>query len=121
MSHRVLLIGASSKSERYAHKAQLLLTEHGHEVVPVNPSETEILGVQTVANVSEASGTIDTVSVYVRPQVLSAMTDDIVRLSPKRVILNPGTEDAAIKEKFLAAGIEVVEGCTLVMLKTGQF
>ena len=121
MSHRVLLIGASSKPDRYANKAQLLLTEHGHEVVPVNPSETEILGVQTVASVSNATGAFDTVSVYVRPQVLGGMADDIVRLSPKRVILNPGTEDTALKETFLAAGIEVVEGCTLVMLKTGQF
>ena len=68
MSHRVLLIGASSKPDRYSHKAQLLLSEHGHEVVPMNPAESEILGTKTVARVSDATGTVDTVSVYVRPQ-----------------------------------------------------
>lgn len=35
--------------------------------------------------------------------------------------MNPGAENFALAEKAEAAGIEVVEGCTLVMLQTGEF
>ena len=118
---RVLLIGASNNEERYANKAQRLLTEHGHEVIPVNPKEAEVLGVKTVANIAEATGPVDTVSVYVRPKVLKEQSDALLNLRPRRVILNPGTEDPSVEALLQAEGIEVVKGCTLVMLKTGQF
>jgi hypothetical protein len=35
--------------------------------------------------------------------------------------MNPGAENYALAEKAENAGIEVVEGCTLVMLQAGQF
>jgi hypothetical protein len=37
------------------------------------------------------------------------------------VIMNPGADNFALAEKAEEAGIEVVEDCTLVMLRTGQF
>ncbi len=47
--------------------------------------------------------------------------EEVVRLGPRRVIFNPGTENAVVIETLSRSGIECVEGCTLVMLKTGQF
>jgi hypothetical protein len=35
--------------------------------------------------------------------------------------MNPGAENSALAAEAEQAGIEVVEGCTLVMLRTGQF
>jgi hypothetical protein len=35
--------------------------------------------------------------------------------------MNPGAENSALAARAEEAGIEVVEGCTLVMLRTGQF
>jgi hypothetical protein len=35
--------------------------------------------------------------------------------------MNPGAENFALADKAEEAGIEVVEGCTLVMLRAGQF
>jgi len=42
-------------------------------------------------------------------------------LAPERIIFNPGTEHAAFAERAAEQGSEVVEGCTLVMLGTGQY
>jgi hypothetical protein len=44
-----------------------------------------------------------------------------MRLQPKRVIFNPGTENPALMQQLAADGMEVEEACTLVMLHTGQF
>ena len=125
MSHspteRVVIIGASDNPERYSHQAQLLLRQHGHEVVPVHPKLTEIEGVPVVADVSAISGPVDTVTLYVGPQISLTLKDKLIALKPRRVIFNPGTENAALEEALMAAGIACEEACTLVLLRTGQF
>ena len=35
--------------------------------------------------------------------------------------MNPGAENETLAEKARDHGIEVIEGCTLVMLRTGTF
>ena len=125
MSHspteRVVIIGASDNLERYSHQAQLLLRQHGHEVVPVHPKLAEIEGVPVVADVSDISGPVDTVTMYVGPQISLTLKDKLIALKPRRVIFNPGTENAALEESLTAAGIACEEACTLVLLRTGQF
>lgn len=125
MSHsqteRVVIIGASDNPERYSHQAQLLLRQHGHEVVPVHPKLAEIEGVPVVADVSAISGLVDTVTLYVGSQISLTLKDKLIALKPRRVIFNPGTENAALEEALTNAGIACEEACTLVLLRTGQF
>ncbi len=121
MKERVLLIGASNNPTRYSYKAMVMLLENGHEVVPLNPREQEILGVAAVAGIQDITGNIDTVSVYVRPEILKSALDDLIALAPKRVIFNPGTEDDGMMKTLTHQGIHVLEACTLVLLRTGQF
>ena len=42
-------------------------------------------------------------------------------LKPRRVIFNPGAENAALAEALEKAGIGCEEACTLVLLNTGLF
>ena len=64
---------------------------------------------------------VDTLTLYVGPQLLEPQAEAIVRLKPGRVILNPGTESRAVQQRLSEAGIEWFEACTLVMIRTGQF
>jgi hypothetical protein len=64
---------------------------------------------------------VDTLTLYVGPKLLEPQADDIVRLKPARVIFNPGTESRLVQQRLDAAGIEWLEACTLVMLRTDQF
>jgi hypothetical protein len=120
-TERVVIIGASDNPERYSHQAQLLLRQHGHEVVPVHPRLAEIEGVPVVANVSAIAGPVDTVTLYVGPAISAGLKDDLVALKPRRVIFNPGTDNVALEAALTSAGIECEQACTLVLLRTGQF
>ena len=115
---KVAILGASPKPERYSHKAQLLLMEHGHEVFPVSPTEREILGVEGMTEVPDG---MDTVTLYLGPDRLMPVLDRLIEAAPRRVIFNPGTESREAQEKLEAAGITTEEACTLVMLRTGSF
>ena len=118
---RVVVLGASNKPERYSNKAIHMLREKGFEVIPIHPKLTEIEGIPVVAKLSDIKEPFHTLTLYVGPQRTEPMVDALVQSKPQRIIMNPGTESDLLKSKFEEAGIEVVAGCTLVMLQTGYF
>jgi predicted CoA-binding protein len=117
----VAILGASPKPDRFAYKAFELLREYGHRPIPINPAFPEILGEKCYATISDAPPPIDTITLYLGEARSNPLIDEIIKAKPRRIIMNPGAENFALAEKAEVAGIEVVEGCTLVMLRTGQF
>ncbi len=118
---RVAVVGASPKPERYSNRAVRLLLQHGHEVIPIHPVVPSIEGLPVVSSVAELTGHVDTLTLYVSPDLSSKMASSIVDLHPNRVIFNPGTENAALQAALESEGIHSESACTLVLLNTGQF
>lgn len=121
MQETVAILGASSKHDRYSYKAQVALIDNGHIPVPINPRYDQVDGVQCFPNLKAAPVDIDTITIYVRPDILSSMIDDIIECHPKRVIFNPGSESRAVAGRLESAGINVQNACTLVLLNTSSF
>lgn len=117
----VAVLGASPKPDRYAYQALQLLREYGHRPRPINPAFDEILGEKCYPKISDAPGPIDTVTLYLGESRSNPLIEEIINAKPRRIIMNPGAENSTLAAKAEEAGIEVVEGCTLVMLRTGQF
>jgi predicted CoA-binding protein len=121
MTETVVILGASTNLARYSHKAQLALLENGHTPVPVNPRYDQIDGIPCYPDVKSINSNIDTITVYVRPDILMPMIGDIIHVKPARVIFNPGSESAEASARFESAGIIVQNACTLVLLNTSSF
>lgn len=119
-SERVAILGASSKPERYGHKAMTMLQQHGHTPVLISPKEDCINGLKVFKEIKDVEN-IDTLTMYVNPTISSSLIEDIIALKPKRVIFNPGTENKEHYNRLIESGIEIEEACTLVLLSTGQF
>ncbi|MHB1078449.1 MAG: CoA-binding protein [Prosthecobacter sp.] len=117
----VVIIGASNNPERYSHRALLLLRKHGHKIVPVHPKLAEIEGIPVVADLGLISGPVDTVTMYVGAAISSGLQEKLIALKPRRIIFNPGAENASLADALQKAGIACEEACTLVLLNTGQF
>lgn len=117
----VVVVGASSKPDRYSNRAVRLLLQYGHEVLPVNPAETSIEGLVVLPELSQIHGPVDTVTLYISPNRSSALADDLVSLRPGRVIFNPGAENPQLRTMLEERGICTEEACTLVLLNTNQF
>ena len=115
-------MGASVNPSRYAYLAAEMLTDYGHEIVPVGLRKGELFG-NPVLLLSDkpAVDNVDTITLYMNPVNQKPWTDYILSLKPKRIIFNPGTENPELQSRAQAAGIETVHGCTLVMLRTGQY
>lgn len=119
--HNVVVLGASPKPARYSNRAVRLLREHGYHVIPVHPKVATIEGLAVSPNLRCITDTVHTLTLYVGPQRSVDLVDDIVVCNPCRVIFNPGTESESLEARLRAHHIDVVHGCTLVMLRTKQF
>ena len=115
------VLGASPKPDRYAYKAMQMLRDYGYRAIPVNPAFGEILGEKCYPSVADVPDKIDTVTLYLGKARSDPLIDEIVEAKPRRIVMNPGAENKDIAAKAREHGIEVVEGCTLVMLRAGLF
>lgn len=117
----VAVIGASDKPQRFSNMAMHDLKQHGYDVLLVNPFKSEIEGQKCLKSVDEYDGEIDTVTLYVNPARFHDHIEDVIKAGPRRVIMNPGTEDKQHEQALTASGIIVQKACTLVLLSQNQF
>jgi predicted CoA-binding protein len=119
-SKKTLVIGATPDASRYAYIATKMLGDYDHKVVPFGIKKGAING-HIILNEPPQDLDFDTVTLYLGPQNQPQYYDYIIGLDPKRVIFNPGTENPEFEQMLTDKGIEPVEACTLVMLRTGQY
>ena len=95
-SKSVLVLGASMKSTRYSNKAIKALTEHGHTVFAIGRSDGVINGVPIEDSFSDLQDELEihTISMYLREVHQTEYEEAILSRKPKRVIFNPGAENA---------------------------
>lgn len=117
---KTLVIGATPDPGRYAYLASNKLVRHGHEIVNVGIKKGEVAGVP-IEPAQTIHDDIDTITLYVGTRNQPPLYDYILNTKPKRIIFNPGTENPELEAMAQQKGIEIVEGCTLVMLSTGQY
>lgn len=119
---KTVIIGATTNPSRYAYIASEMLMEYGHEIVPVGIKSGDVFG-KPILNIRQYPDVkeVDTVTLYIGPQHQEEWYDYILHLNPKRIIFNPGTENPELEMRAEALNIEIVEGCTLVMLRSGQY
>jgi predicted CoA-binding protein len=99
-----------------------MLTDYDHEIVPIGIKRGEVQGEQILDIRQKPSlSNIDTITLYIGPKHQPEWYSYLISLKPKRIIFNPGSENREFKRLVEANGIEVVEGCTLVMLRTNQY
>jgi predicted CoA-binding protein len=117
---KTLVLGASPNPERYGYKATALLHEYHHPVVPFGLKAGEIEGVNIV-NELPSDTDFDTVTLYLNPKNQQPYYAYVLGLHPKRVVFNPGTENPDFENMLQENGIQPLEACTLVLLRTGQY
>jgi uncharacterized protein len=117
---KTIVLGATPNADRYAYQAVCLLSEKGHEVIPVGIRKGNIEGI-LIQNGMPIIENVDTITLYINEKLQPNYYDYIFSLNPKRLIFNPGTENMALISLAKARGIDIEIGCTLVMLRIGIY
>lgn len=119
---KTVIIGATTDPSRYAYVAAGMLNDYGHEIVPLGIKKGTVFGKQ-IEDIYQKPviKDVDTITLYIGPQRQPEWYDYIISLKPKRIIFNPGTENEDLEKLAEANGIEALEACTLVLLRSNQF
>jgi len=120
MTKNTLVIGASLKESRYSNLCVSTLVSGHFPVTAIGLREGSIDEIPVQSGYPELNN-IHTVSLYLGPENQVSWYDYILKLNPERVVFNPGTENEEFQAVLTNAGIEVIEGCTIVMVKSGTY
>lgn len=117
---KTLVFGASLKPNRYSNLAVNRLIENDIVTQAFGREPGEISGVQVKTKLTDFQN-IHTITLYIGASRQPDYYGEILKLVPKRVIFNPGTENPEFYKLLRDNGIEVEVACTLVLLATGQY
>lgn len=116
-ARRIAVVGASSRPFRPSSGVVEYLLRVGYEVIPVNPNESEVHGVPAVATLAEAaaSGPIDIVDVFRRPDACPGVAAEAVAIGARALWLQLGVISWEAARIAAAGGLGVVmDRCTAV-------
>lgn len=117
---KTVVLGASDNPARYSYLAVEKLNRYGHSVIAIGKKEGKV-GSTNVITARPDEKDVDTITLYLNPQLQKQYYDYILSLHPKRIIFNPGTENDELEAIAKANQIQSLEACTLVLLGTGQY
>ena len=117
---KTLVLGATTKPERYAFRAINMLVEKGHSVLAIGQKAGEVAGVKIHTKAIPVKN-IDTVTLYLNPARQRDYYNYIIEAQPKRVVFNPGTENPELYQLLELNNIKTEVACTLVLLATNQY
>lgn len=104
----IAVVGLSGKRLRPSHGVAAYLQQHGYRIIPVNPSETEVLGEKAYATLAEVPEKIDIVDVFRRPEAVPDVVDEAIKLGVPYLWLQEDVVHEEAAERARAAGMKVV-------------
>lgn len=116
-----LILGASTNPDRYSFIAARRLLAAGHNIAMVGKSGGELAGIPILKDIKEITAPVDTITMYLNRLHQVGYYDSIIRLAPRRIIFNPGSENADLERIASENNIEVLNACTLVLLSTNSY
>ena len=122
MGKKTVIVGATPNQSRYAFLAANMLREYDHNIVPIGIKQGEVAGEEILdIRKKPAIKDVDTITLYIGPRHQPEWYEYLLSLKPKRIIFNPGTENDEFEKLAESRGIEAMQACTLVLLRSHQF
>jgi len=108
-SKRIAVVGMSSKPERASHGVSKRLIARGYDVIPVNPTEAEVLGLKSYASLGEVPGQIDIVDVFRRSDQTDSIIDEAIVIKAKVLWLQEDVINDSGANRAKQAGLQVIQ------------
>jgi predicted CoA-binding protein len=106
----IAVVGLSKNEEKPSHQVSKYLIEHGYNIIPVNPTVTEVLGKRAYPSIADIPERIDVVDVFRKPEDIPAVVDDVLRKKDgiKVFWMQLGIYNEEAERKAKENGIDVV-------------
>ncbi|MCX6625565.1 MAG: CoA-binding protein [Acidobacteria bacterium] len=106
--HTIAVVGLSSRRMRPSYGVTEYMQRAGYRIIPVNPSEVQVLGEKAYATLDEIPGKVDIVNIFRRPEFVPEIVDAAIRIGAKAIWMQEGVVHHEAAAKAKAAGLAVV-------------
>ena len=120
MTKKTLVLGASENPTRYSYIAVERLVAKNYPVIALGRKAGKIGNTSIITHQIQIAD-LDTITIYLSAENQQQYYNYILSLNPKRIIFNPGAENNELEIIAKSKGIEVLNGCTLVLLGIGRY
>src|SRR5919206_3139135 len=113
----IAVVGVSKNEDKPSHQVPKYLIEHGYNVIPVNPTLSEVLGRKAYPSVADIREKVDIVDVFRKSEDVPAVIDDALKKKDgiKVFWMQLGIHNEDAERKAKENGIDVVYNrCMLV-------
>jgi len=112
------VIGASINRDKYGNKVLRCYQQNDRPVIPVNPKEKQIEGINCVASVADLPAEVESISVITPPEITKKIVKQAAAKGIKNIWMQPGAESPAAVQYCVEQGINIIAdgSCLLVVL-----
>jgi hypothetical protein len=105
---KVAVIGMSKNSSKAAHYVPKYLADNGFDIIPINPTASEILGKKCYDSISEIDDEIEIIDIFRPSEQVLEFVEDAIKKKPKVIWLQEGIHNFEAEELARKEGIMVV-------------
>lgn len=107
-SRTIAVVGLSSRRHRPSYGVAEYLQSAGYRIIPVNPTETEVLGEKCYARLEDIPVHVDVVDIFRRSEFVPEIVESAIRIGASGVWMQEGVIHAEAAERARRAGLLVV-------------
>jgi uncharacterized protein len=105
----IAVVGMSKNEAKPAHFVPKYLIDHGYNVIPVNPTISEVLGRKSYSSIADVPEDIDIVEIFRRSEDVPPIVNDAVKKRGIKVIwMQSGIYNEEAEREAKENGMDVV-------------
>ncbi|AOH54833.1 CoA-binding protein [Peribacillus muralis] len=105
---RIAVVGLSDNPERTSYMVSKAMQDSGYEIIPVNPSISEVLGVKAVKALKDVEGHVDIVNVFRRSEFLPGIAKEFANIDADIFWAQLGVENEEAYHFLIEKGYTVI-------------
>ena len=105
---RIAVVGLSDNPARTSFMVSKAMQDAGYEIIPVNPTVTEVLGVKAVATLKDIEGHVDIVNVFRRSEFLPDVAKEFAEIDADIFWAQLGIENQEAYDYLTEKGYTVI-------------
>lgn len=107
-SKRIAVVGLSDNPSRTSYMVSKAMQDNGYEIIPVNPTVTEVLGEKAVSSLKEIEGHVDIVNVFRRSEFLPEIAREFAEIDADIFWAQLGVENEEAYQFLKEKGYTVI-------------
>lgn len=105
---RIAVVGLSPNPYRASYGVSAYMKDCGYEIIPVNPTSTEVLGLTCYPNLKAIPGSVDLVNIFRKSEDVPEIVEEAIAKKARAVWMQLGVIHEAAAERAQSAGLQVV-------------